>query len=161
MDLQEALLPVRRFNRIILYFFLPSFLFLIIISNLYSRRVTRLVQKLTANLARALDECRERRQQLDQINRELENRIMESQRLGTELQLSEQYILHLIDSISLGLAGTDLEGRLAQYNKHFLTLFETGEIKKGELLFEAVPALNDQESLHLSRPRLKKRAPDS
>ncbi len=145
MDLQEALLPVRRFNRIILYFFLPSFIFLIIISNLYSRRVTGLVQKLTANLARTLDECRERRQQLDQINRELETRILESQRLAAELQLSEQYILHLIDSISLGLAGTDLEGRIAQFNKHFLTLFESSEIKKGDILFEAVPALKDPE----------------
>ena len=145
MDLQEALLPVRRFNRIILYFFLPSFIFLIIISNLYSRRVTGLVQKLTANLARTLDECRERRQQLDQINRELETRILESQRLAAELQLSEQYILHLIDSISLGLAGTDLEGRIAQFNKHFLTLFGTVEIRKGDNLFEAVPALKDPE----------------
>ncbi|MDI6697737.1 MAG: ATP-binding protein [Candidatus Saccharicenans sp.] len=151
MDLQEALLPVRRFNRIILYFFLPSFLFLIIISNLYSRRVTGLVQKLTANLARALDECRERRQQLDKINRELENRILESQHLAAELQLSEQYILHLIDSISLGLAGTDLEGRLAQFNRHFLTLFETREIRKGEILFEAVPALKDPEIMESFR----------
>ncbi len=155
MDLQEALLPVRRFNRIILYFFLPSFLFLIIISNLYSRRVTGLVQKLTANLARALDECRERRQQLDRINRELENRILESQRLAAELQLSEQYILHLIDSISLGLAGTDLEGRLAQFNRHFLTLFGTAEIKKGEILFEAVPALKDPEIMESFRATVK------
>lgn len=155
MDLQEALLPVRRFNRIILYFFLPSFLFLIIISNLYSRRVTGLVQKLTANLARALDECRERRQQLDRINRELENRILESQRLAAELQLSEQYILHLIDSISLGLAGTDLEGRLAQFNRHFLTLFGTAEIKKGEILFEAVPALKDPEIVESFRATVK------
>ena len=139
------------FNRIILYFFLPSFLFLIIISNLYSRRVTGLVQKLTANLARALDECRERRQQLDKINRELENRILESQHLAAELQLSEQYILHLIDSISLGLAGTDLEGRLAQFNRHFLTLFETREIRKGEILFEAVPALKDPEIMESFR----------
>jgi len=155
MDLREALLPVRRFNRIILYFFLPSFLFLIIISNLYSRRVTGLVQKLTANLARALDECRERRQQLDRINHELENRILESQRLAAELQLSEQYILHLIDSISLGLAGTDLEGRIAQYNKHFLTLFETSEIRKGDILFEAVPALKDPEIMESFQATVK------
>jgi len=158
MDLREALLPVRRFNRIILYFFLPSFLFLTIISNLYSRRVTALVQKLTANLARTLEECRERRQQLDKINQELENRILESQRLAAELQLSEQYILHLIDSISLGLAGTDLEGRLAQYNKHFLTLFESGEIRKGEILFEAVPALKDQEIIEAFRATIREGA---
>lgn len=145
MDLKEALLPVHRFNRIILYFFIPSFLFLVIISNLYSRRVTSLIQKLTSNLARALDECRERRRQLDLINKELENKIIESDRLARELQLSEQYIMHLIDSISLGLVGTDLEGRITHFNKHFKTIFELEEIQRGASIFEIAPVLKDKE----------------
>ncbi len=145
MDLKEALLPVSNFNRLIVYFFLPSFAFLIIISNLYSRRVTGLIQKLTTNLSRALEECRERRQQLDRINRELEGKILESQRLAAELRLSEQYILHLIDSISLGLAGMDLEGRITRFNKHFASLFSLEEDRKGDYLLTAVPALNEKE----------------
>jgi len=144
MDLEEAMFPVRRFNRIILYFFLPSFLFLIIISNLYSRRVTSLIKKLTTNLVKALEECRERRLQLDLINQELEKKILESQRLATELQLSEEYIMHLIDSISLGLIGTDLEGRITHFNRHFLSLFNMESFKKGSKIFEIIPCLKDQ-----------------
>lgn len=145
MDLKEALLPVHRFNRIILYFFVPSFLFLVIISNLYSRRVTSLIQKLTANLARALDECRERRRQLDLINKELENKIIESNRLARELQLSEEYIFHLIDSISLGLIGTDLDGKITHVNKHFKTIFELEKVNKGTSIFEVFPAFKEKE----------------
>jgi len=155
MDLREALLPVRRFNRLILYFFLPSLIFLIIISNLYSRRVTSLIQKLTANLTRALDECRESRRQLDKINQELENKIQESQRLAKELQLSEQYIMHLIDSISIGLVGTDLEGRITHYNKHFLDTFGLEQVRKGANLFEAVPVLNVPEVIESFRQTVK------
>lgn len=145
MDLTEALLPVRRFNRIIVCFFVPSFLFLVIISNLYSRRVTSLIKKLTANLAKALDECRDKRHQLDLINKELENKIVETDCLARELQLSEEYIMRLIDSISIGLAATDLESKITHSNKHFKTIFEVKEIKKGASIFEVIPALKDKE----------------
>lgn len=145
IDLDEALLPVREVNRIILFLFIPFFLLLVLLSALYSRRTTVLLQKLTRNLQNALEEARSKKKEVDQINVELENKVKESERLTQELQLSEEYIYNLIDSLSLGVIGLDTAGKITHYNKEIKELFSLQTIEKGQDIFQVLPWLNDRE----------------
>lgn len=145
MDLEEALLPVKEVNRIILYVFLPFFLLLIVMSNLNSRRITGLVRSLTQNLQKALHEAREKKQEVDNINIELQQQIKESQQLAHNLSLSEEYIRNLIDSISLAVIGLDCTGMITHLNREVRILFGLQELQTGEELFRALPCLDDKE----------------
>ena len=145
IDLDEALLPVREVNRIILFLFIPFCLLLVLLSTLYSRRTTFLLQKLTRNLQNALEEARSKKKEVDQINVELENKVKESERLTQELRLSEEYIYNLIDSLSLGVIGLDTAGKITHYNKEIKGLFSLQTIEKGQDIFQVLPWLNDRE----------------
>jgi PAS domain S-box-containing protein len=145
IDLDEALLPVREVNRIILFLFIPFFLLLVLLSALYSRRTTVLLQKLTRNLQNALEEARSKKKEVDQINVELENKVKESERLTQELQLSKEYIYNLIDSLSLGVIGLDTAGKITHYNKEIKELFSLQTIETGQDIFQVLPWLSDRE----------------
>lgn len=144
MDLEEALLPVREVTKIILYVFIPFFLLLVIISNLYSRRITSFLRKLTKDLEKALGESRAKKKEVEAINIELEKKVKESKRLTRELKLSEEYIVNLIDSISLGVVGLDCSGKITQYNKEFKNLFNLEGLQKGQDVFLILPWLKDK-----------------
>lgn len=145
IDLDEALLPVREVNRIILFLFIPFFLLLVLLSALYSRRTTVLLKKLTRNLHNALEEARSKKKEVDQINVELENKVKESELLTQELRLSEEYIYNLIDSLSLGVIGLDPAGKITHYNKEIKDLFSLQTIEKGQDIFQVLPWLSDRE----------------
>jgi len=145
MDLEEALLPLREVNRIILYVFIPFFLLLVLISNLYSRRITSLIRKLTIDLENALGEAYTKKKEVDAINIELKNKVKESEQLTRELKLSEEYILNLIDSIFLGLVGLDCSGKITHYNKEIKGIFRLEGLEKGQDVFSALPWLKDKE----------------
>lgn len=145
IDLKEALLPLRQVNRIILYLFLPFFLLLIFISTLNSRRTTSLLRRLTNDLRLALDEAREKKRKVDEMNVELQRRAKESELLAEELRLSEEYITNLLDSISLGVIGLDSSGQITHFNKEIRQLFNLPDLKKGENIFQALPWLHEKD----------------
>ncbi len=145
IDLKEALLPLRQVNRIILYLFLPFFMLLVFISTLNSRRTTSLLLRLTTDLRRALEESREKKRVVDNMNIELQKRAKESELLAEELRLSEEYITNLVDSISLGVIGLDSSGQITHFNKEIRQLFNLPDLKKGENIFQALPWLNDKD----------------
>lgn len=145
MDLKEALLPVKEVSKIIFYLFVPFLVILIVISNLYARRTTSLLRRLTVNLQQALEESRAKKAEVDKMNIELEKRAKESELLAQELKLSEEYIHNLMDSISLGVIGLDSSGKITHFNKEIRELFELPDLKKGQDIFEALPWLNDRE----------------
>jgi PAS domain S-box-containing protein len=145
IDLKEALLPLRQVNRIILYLFLPFFGLLVFISTLNSRRTTSLLIRLTSDLRLALDDSREKKREVDEMNIELKRSAKESELLAEELRLSEEYITNLLDSISLGVIGLDSSGQITHSNKQIRQLFNLPELKKGENIFRALPWLNDKD----------------
>lgn len=145
MDLREALLPLREVNRIILYLFLPFFVLLFIISNVYARRTTSLLRKLTINLRSTLEEARAKKKEVDAINIELEKKARESRLLAEEVRLSEQYIADLLDSISLGVIGLDSSGKITHFNKEIRQLFSLEDISKGQDIFQSLPWLKDRD----------------
>lgn len=148
MDLKEALLPVKEVNKIILYLFLPFFFILLVISNLYSKRITSLLRKLTKDLQMALQDLQAKKKDVDKINIELEKKIRESEILTQELRRSEEYILNLIDSISLGVIAVDCSGKITHYNKEIKNMFNVDDLKKGEDVFSVLPLLKDGEIEH-------------
>lgn len=141
MDLEEALLPVKRVNRFVLFVFTPFFLLLIIMSNYHSRRVTGLLQKLTGDLESALSDARRKKKEADTYNLELHSKIKESARLTADLRASEEYIRNLMDSISLGVLGLECDGRITHVNKEFQDIFDKDDIKTGENIFASLPIL--------------------
>lgn len=145
MDLREALLPVREVNRIILLVFIPFFLLLVTISNLYSRRITSLLRKLTKDLEKALGESHAKKEEVDAVNVELERKVQESGQLARELKISEEYVRSLIDSISLGVIGLDCSGKITHYNREFNALFNFEGLKEGQDVFSVLTWLNDKE----------------
>ncbi len=50
IDLNEALLPAKEVSQVIIFIFVPFFLLIIVISGLYSRRITSLLRNLTKEL---------------------------------------------------------------------------------------------------------------
>lgn len=110
IDLEEALLPIKELNRIIVFIFVPFFILIILISGFYSRRTTSLLRRLTKDLKK-----------------------------------SEEYVLNLIDSISLGVIGLDKSGKITHYNTEFKNLFGIEKLKKGDELFSILPYLNQQD----------------
>jgi PAS domain S-box-containing protein len=145
MDLKEALLPLHNVNRNILYVFTPFLLVLIVISNLYSRRITSLLRRLTADLESTLDEAQKKKKEVDDINIELGKKIKESKDLTEELKHSEEYIRNLIDSISIGVIGLDHEARITHLNKEIKKIFKLDESKKGQEIFSLLPWLDNKE----------------
>lgn len=145
IDLDEALLPVKEVSRIILYLFIPFFLLLALLSALYSRRMTSILRKLTRNLQNALNAAQAKKKEVDQINIELQTKVQESEHLTEELRLSEEYILSLVDSISLGVIGLDTGGRITHSNKEFKEIFNLQSLQKGQNIFQVLPWLNDRE----------------
>ncbi len=141
MDLEEALLPVKKVNRFVFFVFTPFFLLLIIMSNYHSRRVTNLLQKLTHDLESALAEARRKREEADTYNLELHAKIKESSKLTADLKTSEEYIRNLMDSISLGVLGLDCDGRISHVNKKFQDMFDKNDLKTSENIFTALPIL--------------------
>jgi PAS domain S-box-containing protein len=138
MDLKEALLPLRQVSRIVLYLFVPFLVVLVVISNLYARRTTSLLRRLTMNLRQALGEAQTKRKEVDSMNVELEKRARESERLAQELRLSGEYITSLVDSISLGVIGLDPAGVITHSNRRAPRLLGVAELKRGENVFAAL-----------------------
>lgn len=145
VDLQEAMLPVRQANRIIFLIFTFFFLILAGISILYSKRTTALINKLTSNLRSALHEAEKKSHELDTLNLELAKKIKETQSLAEELRLSKEYILQLIDSLSPGVIGLDMQGRITHVNRSFRQTFNLPHINIGDNFFNCVPWSNDKE----------------
>lgn len=159
MDLKEALRPLKQFNRIILTLFLPFLLFLVAISNVYSRTITSLLRRLTRNLQNALAESQSKKKEVDEVNIELEKKIKESEFLTQQLELSKEYILNLIDSISMGVIGLDCSGKITHFNKEIRWMFHLEDFKKDQDIFSVLPWLNEKEieitfenTVLLSRP---------
>ncbi len=145
VDLKEALLPVSRANRIIIFIFLIFFVVLAVISHLHSRRTTGLLQRLTENLRLALNDTRDKGQELDRLNVELAKKVKETETLAEELRHSREYMLQLIDSISPGVIGLDIEGRITHLNRSFREMFNLPDLKPGDDFFRSLPWLNDRE----------------
>ncbi|MBN1274637.1 MAG: PAS domain S-box protein [Candidatus Aminicenantes bacterium] len=158
MDLEEAMLPVKNFNRIVLLVFTPFFILLVFISNLQSRRITTLLQRLTKKLQDALAESRKKRKELDIINVEFEKKIEESERLTLELRLSEEYIRQLIDSISIGVIGLDRYGKITHFNKKSKQLLPD-YLDMGKKIFSLLPWPDDPELLTSFEEALNSRTP--
>jgi PAS domain S-box-containing protein len=145
MDLKEALLPLRQVSRIVLYLFVPFLVVLVAISNLYARRTTSLLRRLTMNLRQALGEAQTKRKEVDSMNVELEKRARESERLAQELRLSGEYITSLVDSISLGVIGLDPAGVITHSNRRAPRLLGVAELKRGENVFAALPWFSEKD----------------
>lgn len=145
MDVSEALAPLREVNRIVLLLFTPFVVLLVLISNLYARRTTALIKRLTTSLRSALGEAQLKKKEVDAMNLELERKARESEILAEELRLSEEYITNLLDSISLGVIGLDSSGKITHFNRDILQLFNLQELKKGEDIFRALPWLSDRD----------------
>ncbi len=145
VDLKDALLPVRRVSRSIFLVFTPFFVVLVVISSLYSRRITSLLRRLTGDLEKALSESRSKKQEVDTVNTELERKVRESEGLARELRRSEEYIRNLIDSISIGVVGLDGEGRITHYNKEFKELLDLERVEKGQDIFSVLPWLKEKD----------------
>jgi len=142
IDFKEAFLPLKRVNKIILYVVIPFFIILVIISNLYSRRVTSLLRRLTLDLENALSESRAKKKEVDSINIELRKKAEESERLVQELKSSEEYIRNLIDSISLPVIGLNSSGKITQFNKEAKEFFPIEKLKMGDDIFSVLPWLD-------------------
>lgn len=142
IDFKEAFLPLKRVNKIILYVVIPFFIILVIISNLYSRRVTSLLRRLTLDLENALSESRAKKKEVDSINIELRKKAEESERLVQELKSSEEYIHNLIDSISLPVIGLNSSGKITQFNKEAKEFFPIEKLKMGDDIFSVLPWLD-------------------
>jgi PAS domain S-box-containing protein len=145
MDLAEALLPGRELNRIMLFSFLPFFFLLVALSILFSRRVTALLKKLTRTLQEALRESQAQKKEVDRINIQLEGQVKESETLTQELKQTDEYILSLIDSISLGVIGLDDAGRITHSNREMRALFNLEGKVMGENIFSLLPWFHDRE----------------
>ena len=145
IDLEEALLPVQKVNKMILYVFLPFFFLITVISILASNRITVLIKKLTRDLKSTLLEARAKKREVDAVNLELEFKIKESERLTQEVRASEAYIYSLIESFSLGVLAMDCNLRINHFNKEFKKLLGSIEIKKGQNADEIIPWLKNQD----------------
>lgn len=143
IDLEEALLPVQKVNRMILYVFLPFFFLITVISILASNRITVLIKRLTRDLKSTLLEARAKKREVDAVNLELEFKIKESERLAQEVKASEEYIYSLIESFSLGVLAMDSALTISHFNKEFKNIFGTIDIKKGQNAVEIIPWLKN------------------
>jgi len=145
VDLKEALLPVTKANRMIVFVFLTFFAVLVGLSHVHSRRTTSLIRRLTENLRRALDDSRYKGFELDQLNLELSQKIKQTETLAEELRLSQQYVVQLIDSLSPGVIGLDINGRITHFNRSFREMFQVTDLNVGDDFFQSLPWLNDRE----------------
>jgi len=66
-------------------------------------------------------------------------------RLTRDLKKSEEYVLNLIDSISLGVVGLDKSGKITHHNTEFKNLFSIEKIKKGDTWLSLLPYLNQKD----------------
>jgi PAS domain S-box-containing protein len=123
----------------------PFLVVLVAISNLYARRTTSLLRRLTMNLRQALGEAQTKRKEVDSMNVELEKRARESERLAQELRLSGEYITSLVDSISLGVIGLDPAGVITHSNRRAPRLLGVAELKRGENVFAALPWFSEKD----------------
>ncbi|MBU1475660.1 MAG: PAS domain-containing protein [Acidobacteria bacterium] len=136
VDSAEALRPVGKLKRLLLFAFLPLVVIAVLISYFYSRRLTSLFRNLTANLSAALAESRQKRVELDGINKKLEAEIKEKEHLTEELQLSEEYIRGLIDSISLAVVAVDDRACITHFNRETTTMFSDSRPEVGKPIGE-------------------------
>ena len=65
--------------------------------------------------------------------------------LTKDLKNSKDYILNLIDSISLGVVGLDLSGKISHYNRELTNLFDLEGFKKGDDIFSIIPCLGQKD----------------
>ena len=65
--------------------------------------------------------------------------------LTKDLKNSEEYILNLIDSISLGVVGLDLSGKISHYNRELTNLFDLEKLKKGDDIFSKLLCLDQKD----------------
>ena len=65
--------------------------------------------------------------------------------LTKDLKNSEEYILNLIDSISLGVVGLDLSGKISHYNRELTNLFDLEGLKKGDDIFSKLLCLDQKD----------------
>ncbi len=65
--------------------------------------------------------------------------------LTKDLKNSEEYILNLIDSISLGVVGLDISGKISRYNSELTNLFDLEGLKKGDDIFSILPCLEQKD----------------
>ncbi len=135
IDLEEALLPVHRVNRIMLYVFLPLLGLVAVLSFLYAKRITAILRKLTRDLKKALDDSHTKRREVDAVNLELEKKVTEREILARELKLSEEYIRNLIDSISMGVIGLDPHGKVTHFNRQARDMVGGPDLRAGMDLF--------------------------
>ncbi len=159
IDIKEALLPIREINHNILFIFTPFFLIMVILSNLYSRRITSLLRKLTRDLVSALGATQEKKTEVDAINIELEKKIKESSQLAKDLKSSEEYIRNLMDSISFGVIGLDCSGKVTHFNKEIKKLFNLTESARNQDVFSVLPWLNDNSVKESFKNTLETRQP--
>ena len=136
VDRAEALQPVGKLKRLLLFAFLPLVVIAVLVSYFYSRRLTSLFRNLTANLSAALAESRQKRMELDGINRKLEVEIKEKAQLTEELHLSGEYIRGLIDSISLAVVAVDDRGSITHFNRETTTMFSDSRPEVGKSIGE-------------------------
>lgn len=145
VDLKEALLPVTRANRTIIFIFAFFIVVLSTLSHFHSRRITSIIKKLTEGLRLALDEAQKKGQALDNLNIELAKKVKESERLAEELRLSKEYVFELIDSLTPGIIGLDIYGKITHFNRSFRAMFGLPELQIGDNFFRSLPWFNDPE----------------
>jgi PAS domain S-box-containing protein len=145
IDLEEALRPVSRVTRLVLWIVLPFILIFLLLSNLSSRRITSLMRSLTRDLEKALQDMRNKKKEVEIINRELQLKIQESDQLTLDLKLSEEYIRNLIDSISLGVIGLERSGAVTHCNREMQNIIGRDLCREGISLFSISPWFDDPE----------------
>jgi PAS domain S-box-containing protein len=143
MDLDEALVFLKEVNHVIVLVFLPFLGLLILISNLNSRRITALFHRLTRDLGKALRESRQKKREAEAVNIELKRKAEQTWQLAHELKASDDYIRNLVDSISLAMIGTDLQGRITHFNRQTKESFGLEKIHAGQSLFDILPWKKD------------------
>lgn len=145
VDLKEALLPVTRANRTIILIFAIFFVVLTTLSHFHSKRTTSIIKRLTEGLRLALDEAEKKGKALDNLNIELAKKVKETEMLAEELRFSKEYVLQLIDSLTPGVIGLDIHGKITHFNRSFKRMFDLPKIQVGDNFFGSISWFNDPE----------------
>lgn len=148
MDVDEALAPATRLKNVMLSIFLVFGGFLLISSLIFAKQITNLLKNLTSTLKSALDDLSTKKNTINTINVELRERLGDCEQLSQQLQLSEEYIKNIINSISSGLIALDKNLNITYCNEFVKNFSEKDTIKMNTNVYAAFPILNNKKIKH-------------
>jgi len=145
MDVEEALAPASRLKKVMFVIFLIFGGFLLCSSIFFSRQITNLLKNLTGTLKSALDEISHKKDTINTINVELRKRLSDCESLSNQVRVSEEYIKHIINSISSGLIAINKRFLITYYNDFVKNFAQESEIPMNSDLFSIFPIFQTKE----------------